>query len=293
MALSDADKQLFEEAKQLRAKKRFSQNFLIRDKVHRVIADSLNLTQDETVVEIGPGSGFLTRYLVPPCGHLVGIEVERSMVKHLEVMFEGDPKVTLFAEDFLKFDFDRIEAERFKVVGNLPYAISSPIIFKLIGELNDVDHKDRHRIDAITVMVQREVGERLTAKPGVKAFNHLSIAAQFYFDTELLIVAPPGDFYPSPNVDSAVVRFVPKAKPAADVADMALFASLVRLSFGQRRKTLRNNLKNIKTHRLASIEVFDTILEELSIDGMLRPDQLSIEQYAGIANALYQNTSKN
>ncbi|MGE0201777.1 MAG: 16S rRNA (adenine(1518)-N(6)/adenine(1519)-N(6))-dimethyltransferase RsmA [Candidatus Melainabacteria bacterium] len=281
---------LLAEAKRLRAKKRFSQNFLIDPAVVARIADAAALTPGETVLEIGPGSGVLTRELLERADHVVAVEVEDTMIAHLQGQFKEDSRFSLIREDVLKVDFDALPLPpRFKVAGNLPYSITSPILFHLIGELHQPDYPLRHRLDRIVLMVQWEVGERLAARPGSKAFNHLSIATQFWFDVNLLCKVPARAFYPAPKVDSAVVVLTPRETPAADVTDYRLLTQVIRTAFAHRRKLLKNNLLQLPQlkQRLDGRDILSTLMASVGVQSDQRPDTVSIAQYAAFANQLH------
>ncbi len=277
-----AANRLFQEARELRLKKRFAQHFLIREAVLDRIADCLALSREETVLEIGPGAGFLTEKLLDRSDHVLAVEVENRMHAYLTRKFAGRPNFTLIHQDILKFDMAGVAAPRFKVVGNLPYQISSKILFYLVGELEQPDYPLRGRVDRITVMVQKEVGERITACPGTKAYNPLSIAAQFWYEARLEFLVPASDFYPPPQVESAVVTLIPREKPLVQVQDMALFSRLVRTAFAQKRKTLRNALLN---GQFADADTLARLFTQTGIDPGQRAEALSIEAFGALSNA--------
>lgn len=274
----------------MRLKKRFSQNFLVNESVLNGIADLLHLSSDEPLLEIGPGSGFLTEALLKRGANVTAIEVDRAMCRYLTKKFEGHPRFHLKEEDFLRFDLESQAAPRFKVVGNLPYQITSKILFKLAGELEDIHYPPRDRLEQITIMVQKEVAERITAVPGQRAYNALSIGLQLRFETTLNFVVPAKDFYPAPKVDSAVVTLMPRTTPLVDIADMALFVKLVRTAFAQKRKTLRNALLN---GSFASAAVLDKIFTATGVDSGLRAEALSIVTFGDLANAFGSNAGQN
>lgn len=278
---------LLEEARQLRLKKRFSQNFLINEAVLEAIADAAQLQPNETVLEIGAGSGFLTEKLLARGGQVVSVELEHAMCGYLRGKLAGRPNFILVEGDILRFDFASVPAPRFKVVGNLPYQITSKILFLLAGELNQPEYPLRKRIERLTVMVQKEVGERITASPGQRAYNPLSIALQFWFEPRLNFIVPARDFYPAPKVDSAVVTLIPREAPPVEVRDMAAFGRLVRAAFSQKRKTVRNALLNSS---FASPAVLDRIFEETGIDSGLRAEALSIQAFGELSNAIGADT---
>jgi len=281
---------LFEEARRLRLKKRFSQNFLTNAAVLDRIADLMNLGSSDVLLEIGPGAGFLTeRLLACNSQRLIAVELDRRMHEYLQEKFPVAkyPDLQLIQRDILRFNFDEISAPRFKVVGNLPYAITSKIMFLLAGELEQVHYPLRERISQLTVMVQKEVAERITATPGQRAYNPLSIALQFWFEAHLDFVVPAKAFYPAPKVESAVVTLTPREKPVAEVEDMALFARLVRTAFSQKRKTIRNALLG---GSFATAEELDRIFEVTGINSGLRAEAVSIHAFGELANAFRSNT---
>jgi 16S rRNA (adenine1518-N6/adenine1519-N6)-dimethyltransferase len=253
------------------------------------IADLMHLGLEDTVVEIGPGSGFLTERLLERAGAVIAVELDRKMCDYLRKKFANRPNFQLIEQDVLRFDFESIEAPRFKVVGNLPYAITSKIMFKLAGELDMEEYPLRQRMEQLTVMVQKEVGERITAKPGQRAYNPLSIALQFWFDPRLDFGVPARDFYPPPKVESAVVSLFPRTGPRAKVRDMAVFGRLVRTAFAQKRKTIRNALLN---GAFANAGVLDKIFGATGIDSSLRAEALPVEAFGDLANALCSDTSQ-
>jgi len=281
---------LFEEARRLRLKKRFSQNFLTNAAVLDRIADLMNLNSSDLLLEIGPGAGFLTeRLLARNPQRLIAVELDQRMHEYVQAKFPVAqyPGLQLIQRDILRFNFDEIPAPRFKVVGNLPYAITSKIMFLLAGELEQVHYPLRERISQLTVMVQKEVAERITATPGQRAYNPLSIALQFWFEAHLDFIVPAQAFYPAPKVESAVVTLTPREKPAAEVEDMALFARLVRTAFSQKRKTIRNALLG---GSFATAEELDRMFEVTGINSGLRAEAISIHAFGELANAFRSNT---
>lgn len=274
---------LREEARRLRLKKRFAQHFLTDRGVLDRIAATLELQPDETVLEIGPGAGFLTERLLAQAGSVVAVELERKMVAYLASKFHAEDRLTLIGEDILRFDPMTIEAERLKIVGNLPYNITSPILFHLCGELQTTEHPLRQRMERLVIMVQREVGERITARPGQKAYNQLTVAVQMWFDARLDFLVPAHSFYPPPKVESAVLTLTPRTAPRADVADLARFGALVRAAFSQKRKTVRNALLGAQ---FAPPDVLDTMFTTADVDPGLRAEAISIEAFGSLANAI-------
>jgi 16S rRNA (adenine1518-N6/adenine1519-N6)-dimethyltransferase len=283
---------LLEEARRLRLKKRFSQHFMINNTVLENISGLMNLSPEETLLEIGPGAGFLTEKLLPRAGQVIAVELDRYMAEYMRRKFPQPqyPNFQLIEQDILKFDFASIPAARFKVVGNLPYAITSKIMFLLAGELDQPNYPLRERISQLTVMVQKEVAERIAAKPGQKAYNPLSIALQFWFEPRFDFVVPAKDFLPPPKVESAVVTLIPRPAPLVEVRDMALFAKLIRTAFAQKRKTIRNALLS---GSFASADVLDRIFAATEVDSGLRAEAISVVTFGELANAFGSNAGQN
>ncbi|HEY9745963.1 MAG TPA: 16S rRNA (adenine(1518)-N(6)/adenine(1519)-N(6))-dimethyltransferase RsmA [Oculatellaceae cyanobacterium] len=278
---------LLEEARQLRLKKRFSQNFLVNETVLDRIADVQHLGERDTVLEIGAGAGFLTEKLLQRGGQVIAVEVDPRMCRYLRERFANRPNLRLVEQDILKFDFNTIEAPRFHVVGNLPYQITSKILFLLAGELWQMDYPIRKRICQMTVMVQKEVAERIVAVPGQKAYNPLSIALQYWFEARLDFLVPSRDFFPPPKVESAVVTLTPRQAPLMEVKDPAVFSKLIRIAFAQKRKTVRNALLN---GGFASATVLDRIFSLTGIDPGLRAEALPIDAFGELSNAFGSDT---
>jgi 16S rRNA (adenine1518-N6/adenine1519-N6)-dimethyltransferase len=250
-------------------RKRFGQNFL-RDAsvVHRIVL-AVSPTAEDRLVEIGPGEGVMTEALLPNCGKLDAVEIDRDLAAHLQRRFAGRPNFALHEADALRFDFRALSAgEKLRVVGNLPYNISTPLLFHLLEQADIV--RDMH------FMLQKEVVDRLAAEPGNPDYGRLGIMAQYRCRAEKLFEVYPESFYPPPKVVSAVVRLVPhEAKPVE--ADPALLGRVVATAFSQRRKTLRNSVKPL----------FDEDeLESLGIDPNARAETLGLEDYARLARRL-------
>jgi len=254
-----------------RARKRFGQNFLVDEQVLDRIAASVAPAPAEHLVEIGPGKGALTARLARNCERLTAIELDRDLTPWLQVGFERHPGFKLFQADALSFDFSQLleGGESLRILGNLPYNISTPLIFHLLSFTGQV--KDMH------FMLQREVVRRLAAEPGTKAYGRLSVMVQYHCRVEALFEVPPSAFEPAPKVDSALVRLTPHPKLPARADNPEILARLVNLAFQQRRKTLRNALKQL---------VPGARLEALPVDASLRPEALSVADYVALANAL-------
>ncbi|AQU83308.1 MULTISPECIES: 16S rRNA (adenine(1518)-N(6)/adenine(1519)-N(6))-dimethyltransferase RsmA [unclassified Halomonas] len=254
---------------QHRARKRFGQNFLRDLGIISRIVRSIGPRDGDRLVEIGPGQGALTAPLLEATGKLEVIELDRDLIPGLRVQFFNYPEFVIHEGDALKFDFAALKGDgpALRVVGNLPYNISTPLIVHLLTMGNAI--ADMH------FMLQKEVVERLAAEPGSTDWGRLSVMAQYYCHVDQLFIVPPEAFVPRPKVDSAIVRLTPHDSLPHTADDPALLFELVKLAFGQRRKTLRNNLKG-----RVSVET----LEALGIDPVRRPQTLSVEEYVTIAN---------
>lgn len=254
---------------QHRARKRFGQNFLHDSGVIDRIIRAISPKAGERLLEIGPGQGALTDSLVNSAAQLDVIEIDRDLVQMLTERFALNTNFTLHEGDALKFDFAALKGDgpALRVVGNLPYNISTPLIVHLLTAGNAV--ADMH------FMLQKEVVERLAAQPGGTDWGRLSVMAQYYCHVDQLFIVPPEAFVPRPNVDSAIVRLTPHASLPHVADDPALLFELVKLAFGQRRKTLRNNFKG---------RVSPETLEALGIDPTRRPQTLTVAEYVTIAN---------
>ena len=248
-------------------RKRFGQNFLVDSQVVRDIVHAILPFEDNLLVEIGPGLGALTQPLLRSLKHLHVVEIDRDIVERLRREFPKE-KLTVYSADALEFDFSAL-GENLRVVGNLPYNISTPILFHLSKFAKNI--VDMH------FMLQKEVVERMVAKPSTSDYGRLSIMLQSRFEMEQLFIIPPEAFLPKPKVQSAIVRMTPLKKPMIDASSEKLFAIIVAASFSQRRKTLRNTLQNY-----LGIEDFQT----LQIESGLRAENLSIAQFIAIANYL-------
>ena len=251
-----------------RTRKRFGQHFLHdRNLVDRMVR-TLDLKQDDTVVEIGPGRGALTYPLLEDLPHLHVVELDRDLITLLRQENTPD-RLSIHESDALKFDFRPLKPadKPLRVVGNLPYNISTPLIFHLLSQSD--------AISDMTFMLQKEVVDRLTASPGTRDWGRLSIMVQYYCQADYLFFVPPGAFSPPPKVDSAVVRLLPYPTLPHPADDEDHLRRLVAQAFTQRRKAIRNSLKS-----LVSLEQF----EAAGIDAGLRPDQLSVADYVALAN---------
>lgn len=249
------------------AKKRFGQNFLQDEAIIQRIVNSIRPTEKDFVIEIGPGLGALTKKIITQTKKMSVIELDRDVIPKLKFNCDGLGELTIFEQDALKTDFAKIAGnKKLRVIGNLPYNISTPIMFKLYEQLSVI--QDMH------FMLQKEVVERMVAQPGSKAYGRLSVMTQYACQAQMLFIVPPEAFIPAPKVDSAIIRLTPKENPLK-IIDFKTFSDLVSEAFNQRRKTVRNVWKK----RLDSDE-----LTRIDIDASLRPENLSLENFADAAN---------
>jgi 16S rRNA (adenine1518-N6/adenine1519-N6)-dimethyltransferase len=251
------------------ARKRFGQNFLTDDHVLHNIIESINPRRGDTMVEIGPGLAAMTALLLKELDHMHVVELDRDLVARLEKAYPRE-RLTIHAGDALKFDFSSIpvpEGKKLRVVGNLPYNISSPLLFHLADYAHLIE--DQH------FMLQKEVVERMVAEPGTKAYGRLSVMLQWRYDMALLFVVPPTAFDPPPQVDSAIVRMVPTKRQL--LADAATLEAVVQKAFSQRRKVIRNCVAGMFTEQQ---------LVDAGIDPGARPEAVGLEQYVALANLL-------
>jgi 16S rRNA (adenine1518-N6/adenine1519-N6)-dimethyltransferase len=264
-------KKMLDTENQHKARKRFGQNFLVNHGIIRDIVRAVHPLAEDRIVEIGPGKGAITELLADACHHLIVIELDRDLVPWLQVKFEKHPNFKLFQADALKFDFAQLinNDKPLRIVGNLPYNISTPLIFHLLSYANQV--QDMH------FMLQKEVVKRMAAEPGSGAYGRLGIMVQYYCAVENLFEVPPESFDPAPKVDSAIVRLVPYAQLPFVANNIKTFQTLVNVAFQQRRKTLRNSLKSL----LDAAQ-----LESLPVDLNLRPENISVGDYVRISNLL-------
>lgn len=259
-----------------RARKRFGQNFLTDLNIQEKIIVAMAPGPEDKIIEIGPGQGALTEKLLQSAGMVHAIEIDRDLSSALLQQFGQFENFRLHEGDVLKFDFNTLLSanEPARIIGNLPYNISSPLIFHLLKFLPGI-------IDML-FMLQLEVVERMTAAPGSKNYGRLSIMIQYYCEAELLFRVPPTAFIPAPKVESAIVKLLPRPSKPFQLNNPEILASLVRQAFSQRRKTLRNNLKGLLS---------DEELENLDADPALRAENLSPEDYVRIAGYLEKRNS--
>lgn len=255
-----------------RARKRFGQNFLHDGHIIDQIVRAISPRDDQCLVEIGPGMGAITEPLLEATGKLNVVELDRDLIPILRTKFFNYPGLTIHEGDALKFDFGQLlePGQRLRIVGNLPYNISTPLIFHLLSYHAQVE--DMH------FMLQKEVVERLAAAPGTSDYGRLSIMAQYYCQIESLFIVGPESFDPPPKVDSAIVRLSPYVELPTPAKSIKVLQRVVREAFSMRRKTIRNTLKNLMNADQ---------LEALGIDVTLRPEKLTLKEYVTIADAVY------
>lgn len=262
--------------------KKFGQNFLIDNNILDKIVESAGVTREDCVLEIGPGIGTMTQRLAEEAGEVVAVEIDRNLIPILEDTLSDYDNVTVINEDILKVDLTRLVEERnggkpVKVVANLPYYITTPIIMALF---------EKHvPLQSVTVMVQKEVADRMQVGPGTKDYGALSLAVQFYARPEIITRVPASCFMPRPNVDSTVIRLTCYEKPPVAVKDEAWLFAVIRASFNQRRKTLANGLANAANLGLGRQQVEET-LEEMGLSRTIRGEALTLKQFAELSNRL-------
>lgn len=262
--------------------KKFGQNFLIDTHVLEKIMDSAEITKEDCVLEIGPGIGTMTQYLAERAGRVVVVEIDKNLIPILEDTLSEYDNITIINNDILKVDVNRIAEELnggkpIKVVANLPYYITTPIIMGLF--------ESHVPLESITIMVQKEVADRMQVGPGTKDYGALSLAVQFYAKPEIVANVPPNCFIPRPNVGSAVIRLTRYPKPPVQVEDEKMMFALIRASFNQRRKTLVNGLTNAPELNLTKEKVTE-ILEKMGLSPTVRGETLTLEQFAQLSNLL-------
>lgn len=262
--------------------KKFGQNFLIDTRVLERIISAADITKDDYVLEIGPGIGTMTQYLCEHAGMVAAVEIDKNLIPILEDTLSPYDNVEIIHQDILKMDMERFVKEKnqgnpVKVVANLPYYITTPIIMGLF--------ESHVSIHSITIMVQKEVAERMQAEPGTKDYGALSLAVQYYARPEIVANVPPNCFMPRPNVGSAVIRLTKYQEPPVSVDDERQLFALIRASFNQRRKTLVNGLNNAPNIPYGKDEVIQ-VLEEMGLPANIRGEALTLEQFAQLSNLI-------
>ena len=268
--------------------KKFGQNFLIDDHVINKIINGAEVTKDDFVLEIGPGIGTMTQYLAEAAREVAAVEIDKKLIPILGETLSAYDNVTVINEDILKVDIRALAMEKnggkpIKVVANLPYYITTPIIMGLF--------ESHVPIDNITVMVQKEVADRMKVGPGSKDYGALSLAVQYFAKPYLVANVPANCFIPRPNVDSAVIRLTRHEEPVVHVEDETLMFNIIRASFNQRRKTLQNGLKNSGLFPLTKEEIVASITEA-GLPETVRGEALTLEQFAELSNIMYGKIHK-
>ncbi|MBO7711303.1 MAG: 16S rRNA (adenine(1518)-N(6)/adenine(1519)-N(6))-dimethyltransferase RsmA [Lachnospiraceae bacterium] len=263
-------------------RKKFGQNFLIDERVIERIIQAADISKEDCVLEIGPGIGALTQYLALSAGRVVAVEIDQKLIPILEDTLSGFDNVTVINRDILKTDLQEIsdtwhEGKPLKVVANLPYYITTPIIMGLLEK--------KAPISSVTVMVQKEVADRMKAGPGSKEYGALSLAVQYYSDPQTVTIVPPNCFIPRPSVESAVVALRDVGVGKVPVQNEKLMFALIRASFNQRRKTLANGIKNAAGLTFSREQVV-AALEQMGLDANARGETLSLAQFAQLADLL-------
>ena len=268
-----------------RPKKQLGQNFLVNPEVLEIIVQAGELTDTDTVIEIGAGLGCLTDALARHAKRVVAVEVDELLYKALASQFSTDSHIQLLNADILKLELDSLLCRdttsaptTFKVIANLPYSITTPILWKLLDH-----HKQIH---SCVLMMQKEVAERIVAEPGGKDYGALTIGVAYRTDATLIATLSPENFYPAPKVDSALLKLTMRENPKVRVENEEFFFKVVRTAFRTRRKMLKNTLVR---SRLASAKVLETAFEELSIAPERRAETLDITEFAALANFLFSN----
>jgi 16S rRNA (adenine1518-N6/adenine1519-N6)-dimethyltransferase len=270
-------------------KKSLGQNFLIDTNILHRICDFAELDENMGAIEIGPGIGALTEQLAKRAKKVVAFEIDQRLLPILEDTLSPYDHVKIIHSDVLKADVKKMMDEEFgnmeaMVVANLPYYVTTPILMKLLT--------DGLPIRGIVCMLQKEVADRIAAKPGTKDYGSLSIAIQYYTEAETVMIVPKTVFIPQPNVDSAVIRLMKRKGPAVKVEHEDFFFEVVRASFAQRRKTLMNNLMNNIPSLKKDKTSVESVLEQIDIDPRRRGETLSIEEFARLSESLYHITQK-
>ena len=269
--------------------KKFGQNFLINTSILEEIIDAAEITREDFVLEIGPGIGTMTQYLCEAAREVVAVEIDTNLIPILGDTLSAYDNVEVMNADILKVDIAKLADERnggkpIKVVANLPYYITTPIIMGLF--------ESHVPIDSITIMVQKEVADRMQEGPGSKEYGALSLAVQYYAKPEIVVNVPPSCFMPQPKVGSAVIRLTRHENPPVDVDNEKRMFQVIRASFNQRRKTLANGLNNFGSFSLGKEEIQKSI-EELGVPVNIRGEALSLEQFAKLSNIINAKMKRN
>jgi len=266
--------------------KRFGQNFLIDPHVIKKIVSGAEITEDDCVLEIGPGIGTMTQYLAEKARDVIVVEIDKELIPVLHDTLKEWDNIKIINDDILKVDIKKLAEEKnegrpIKVVANLPYYITTPIIMKLLE--NDIP------VSSLTVMIQKEVADRMRALPGSKDYGALTLSVNYYADTSIIANVPANCFMPRPKVDSTVIRLDKLEEPKVEVKDRKLMFELIRASFNQRRKTFVNGIKNAGNLDFKKEEIEDALLK-CGLAETIRGEKMSIEDFAKIADLLTEKS---
>ena len=270
------------------ANKKLGQNFLIDDEVIHNIVEASNINRNDLVIEIGPGLGTLTSKLLENAGKVIAIELDKKMITILEDRFKLYDNFVLLNQDILKVDLKKLikdnisNLQKVKIVANLPYYITTPIIMKLL--------EDRLNIESITVMVQKEVADRITARPGDKLSGAITYSVDYYAKAEKIVFVDKKSFIPSPEVDSEVIRLIIREKHKVELLDEETFFKIIKASFMQRRKTLINGI--MSSGIIKDKQKIKEIIEGIGLDANIRGEKLTLEEFANLSNSVYKTISK-
>lgn len=272
----------YERAKYFKTKKRLGQNFLINGEVIQNIIEYANIQPEDTVVEIGPGVGFVTEQLVKHAKEVIAIELDEEAIKELEKL--GAENLKIIHKDILKTDISELSEGKVKIVANIPYYITSPIIAHLLGEIDDLNNKNRNSISDILLMVQEEVARRMVANENSpsKQYGLLTILSQIWADVEIKELVGRKSFFPAPKVNSALVSLKVREKPLLELSDYTHFRKTIKAAFSQRRK----NIKNCLLSGGFSKEQIQTAMQNLNLNENVRGEKLSIEMFGKLSEEL-------
>ena len=272
----------YERAKYFRTKKRLGQNFLIDGQTISDIIDFAGINPDDTVIEIGPGVGFVTEQLIKHAKQVIAIELDEEAIRELEKL--NAPNLKIIHNDILKQDLSELCEGKIKIVANIPYYITSPIIAHLLGEIDDLNNKNRNKITDILLMVQEEVARRMVATENSpsKQYGLLTILSQFWADVKIMKLVGRRSFFPAPKVNSALVKLIVREKPLLDLSDYSHFRKTIKAGFSQRRK----NIKNCLMSGGFSKEKVTAALQKLGLDENIRGEKLSIEMFGKLSEEL-------
>lgn len=262
--------------------KKFGQNFLVDPHALEKIIASAEIGKEDFILEIGPGIGTMTQYLCEHADHVMAVEIDKNLIPILEETLQDYKNVSIVNQDILKMDLKEISeknnaGKRIKVVANLPYYITTPIIMELF--------ESHMPLESITVMVQKEVADRMQATPGTKEYGALSLAVQYYAEAQIVANVPPNSFIPRPNVSSAVIRLRCHEKNPVQVEDEHFMFRIIRASFNQRRKTLQNGLANDPSLHVSKEQAAQA-LEQMGLPATIRGERLSLQEFATLSNLL-------